>query len=108
MFNYFSINIIIVYRVTYCTFQIRAREAWDHILSLFMVLAGPLPVDRLQSLVTLLSTQPQQPAPSSVLILSLFLSAAAFFQQSLNRSTEILQTVRQLFSPQKSVFSYFK
>ncbi|XP_026198037.1 Fanconi anemia group C protein isoform X2 [Anabas testudineus] len=71
----------------------RAREALDHLLSLFSVLAGPLPFDRLQSLVTLLSSQPQQPSPSSLLILNLLVGFAVFFQQSLNKSTEILQTV---------------
>lgn len=79
-----------------CMFQTRAREALDHLLFLFSVLAGPLPFDRLQSLVTLLSSQPQQPSPSSLLILNLLVGFAVFFQQSLNKSTEILQTVRQL------------
>ncbi|KAF3695678.1 Fanconi anemia group C protein [Channa argus] len=72
---------------------VRAKEAWDHLRSLFMVLAGPFPVDHLQSLVTLLSPQPQQPSLSSLLILNLLVSFAVFFQQSLKRSTEILLTV---------------
>ncbi|XP_044051850.1 Fanconi anemia group C protein isoform X2 [Siniperca chuatsi] len=72
---------------------VHAKEAWDHLHSLFLVLARPLPVDRLQSLVTLLSTQPQQPSLSPLLILNLLVNFAVFSQQWLSGSTEILQTV---------------
>ncbi|TMS04078.1 Fanconi anemia group C protein [Larimichthys crocea] len=72
---------------------VHAKEAWDHLRSLFSVVARPLPVDRLQSLVTLLSSQPQRPSASPLLILNLLVNFAVFFQQSLSGSTEILQTV---------------
>ncbi|XP_033475849.2 Fanconi anemia group C protein isoform X1 [Epinephelus lanceolatus] len=69
------------------------REVWDHLHSLFLVSACPLPVDRLQSLVTLLSTQPQQSSLSPLLILNLAVNFAVFVQQPLSGSTQILQTV---------------
>ncbi|KAM7017971.1 Fanconi anemia group C protein [Tautogolabrus adspersus] len=72
---------------------VRAKEAWDHLCLFFLVLPGPLPEERLQALVTLLSPQPQQPSPPTVLILSLLVNVAVFSQLSLNGSTEILQTV---------------
>ncbi|KAI3372760.1 hypothetical protein L3Q82_023221 [Scortum barcoo] len=72
---------------------VRAEEAWDHLRSLFWVLACSLPVDRLQSLVALLSPQPQQPSLSPLLIINLLVNAAVFSQQSLNGSTEVLRTV---------------
>ncbi|KAG8011932.1 Fanconi anemia group C protein-like protein, partial [Nibea albiflora] len=72
---------------------VHAKEAWDHLRSLFVAFARPPPVDRLQSLVTLLSSQPQRPSPSPLLILSLLVNFAVFFQQPLSGSTEILQTV---------------
>ncbi|XP_035847804.1 Fanconi anemia group C protein isoform X2 [Sander lucioperca] len=72
---------------------VRAKEAWHHLHSLFLVSARPLPVALLQSLVTLLSPQPQQPSLSPLLILKLLVNFAVFFQQSLSGSTEILQTV---------------
>ncbi|XP_035514595.1 Fanconi anemia group C protein [Morone saxatilis] len=74
---------------------VHAREAWDHLHSLFLALSRPLPADHLQSLVTLLSPQPQRPALSPLLILNLLVNFAVFFQQSLSGSTEILQTVRK-------------
>ncbi|KAK1892895.1 Fanconi anemia group C protein like [Dissostichus eleginoides] len=70
---------------------VHAKEAWDHLRSLF--LAHPLPVDRVQSLVTLLSPKPQPTSLSPFLILSLLVNFCVFFQQSLSGSTEILQTV---------------
>ncbi|XP_026177406.1 Fanconi anemia group C protein isoform X2 [Mastacembelus armatus] len=73
---------------------VHAKEVWDHLHSLFLALAHPLPVDRLQSLVTQLSPQPQQPQLSPLLILKLLVDFAVFFQQSLSISTEILQTSR--------------
>ncbi|XP_051806822.1 Fanconi anemia group C protein isoform X1 [Acanthochromis polyacanthus] len=63
-----------------------AREAWEHLRSVFSVSARP-PIDRLQSLVTL----PSSPAP--LLTLSLLVNFAVFCQQPLSVSTEILQTV---------------
>ncbi|KAM9360479.1 Fanconi anemia group C protein [Symphorus nematophorus] len=73
---------------------VRAKEAWDHLRSLFLVSARPVPVDRLQSLVSLLSSpQSQQPSLSPLLILNLLVNCAVFFQQSLSGSTEILQAV---------------
>ncbi|XP_038558540.1 Fanconi anemia group C protein [Micropterus salmoides] len=72
---------------------VHAKEAWDHLRSLSLVLARPVPVDRLQSLVTLLSPQPQQPSLSPLLILNLLVNLAVFSEQSLSGSTEILQTV---------------
>nr|XP_046243666.1 Fanconi anemia group C protein isoform X2 [Scatophagus argus] len=74
---------------------VHAKEAWDHLRSLFLVSSRPLPVDRLQSLVSLLTPQPQQPSQSPLLILNLVVNFAVFFQQSLNGSAEILQTVRK-------------
>ncbi|XP_037634921.1 Fanconi anemia group C protein isoform X3 [Sebastes umbrosus] len=72
---------------------VHAKEARDHLHSLFLVIARPLPVDRLQSLVTLLSPQPQQSSLSPLLILNLLVNFAVFFQQTLSGSTEILRTV---------------
>ncbi|KAK5871052.1 hypothetical protein PBY51_003954 [Eleginops maclovinus] len=72
---------------------VHAKEAWDHLRSLFSFLAHPFPVDRVQSLITLLSLKPQQTSPSPFLILKLLLNFCVFSQQSLNGSSEILQTV---------------
>uniref|UniRef100_G3NVE5 FA complementation group C n=2 Tax=Gasterosteus aculeatus aculeatus TaxID=481459 RepID=G3NVE5_GASAC len=72
---------------------VRGKEAWDHLHSLFSVLDPPLPIDLLQSLVTLLSPQPQPPPLSPLLTLNLFVNFAVFLQQSLSASTEIVQMV---------------
>ncbi|XP_031712476.1 Fanconi anemia group C protein isoform X1 [Anarrhichthys ocellatus] len=72
---------------------VHGKEAWDHLHSLFLLSARPLPVDRLQSLVTLLSPQSQQPSLSPLLTLNLLVHFAVFLQQSLSAATEILQTV---------------
>ncbi|XP_068422410.1 Fanconi anemia group C protein isoform X2 [Clinocottus analis] len=72
---------------------VHGKEAWDHLRSLFLMSARPLPVDRLQPLVTLLSPQPQQPALSPLLILNLFLNCAVFLQQTPSAAAEIIQTV---------------
>ncbi|KAL6114034.1 fancc [Pungitius sinensis] len=72
---------------------VRCREAWDHLHSLFLVLARPLPVDRLHSMVTLLSPQPQPSSLSPFLTLNLLVNFAVFLQQSLSASTEIVQMV---------------
>ncbi|KAM7391445.1 hypothetical protein PAMP_022134 [Pampus punctatissimus] len=72
---------------------VRAKEAWDHLHDFFLVLACPPPVDRLQSLVALLSPHPQQTSLAPLLILDLLVNFAVFSQLSLSGSTEILQTV---------------
>ncbi|XP_029365659.1 Fanconi anemia group C protein isoform X2 [Echeneis naucrates] len=72
---------------------VHVKEVWDHLRSLFSISAHPFPVDYLQSLVTMLSPQPQQPSASPLLILSLLVNFAVFSQQSLSGSTRILQTV---------------
>ncbi|KAM7416045.1 hypothetical protein PAMA_018223 [Pampus argenteus] len=72
---------------------VRAKEAWDHLHNFFLVLSCPPPVDRLQSLVALLSPQPQQTSLAPLLILDLLVNFAVFSQLSLSGSTEILQTV---------------
>ncbi|XP_029999900.1 Fanconi anemia group C protein [Sphaeramia orbicularis] len=72
---------------------VRIKEAWDHLHSVFSVVGHPLPVDRLQSLAALLSSQPQLPSPAPVSILNLLVNSAVFSQQSLNASTEIFHTV---------------
>ncbi|KAG7223377.1 hypothetical protein INR49_032204 [Caranx melampygus] len=72
---------------------VRVQEAWDHLRSLFSDLTRPPPVDHLQSVVTLLSPQPQQPSASPLLFLSLLVNFAVFSQQSLSGSTQILQMV---------------
>ncbi|XP_068560292.1 Fanconi anemia group C protein isoform X2 [Cebidichthys violaceus] len=72
---------------------VHGKEAWDHLRSLFLASARPLPVDRLQSLVALLSPQSQQPSLSPSLTLNLLVHFAVFLQQSPSASTDILQTV---------------
>uniref|UniRef100_UPI003AACBBFA Fanconi anemia group C protein n=1 Tax=Centroberyx gerrardi TaxID=166262 RepID=UPI003AACBBFA len=72
---------------------VNAREAWDRLRSLFLLLAPPLPPDRLQSLVELLSPRPQQPCLAPLLVLSLLVNFAVFSQKSLSEPTEILWTV---------------
>ncbi|XP_034727517.1 LOW QUALITY PROTEIN: Fanconi anemia group C protein [Etheostoma cragini] len=72
---------------------VRAEDAWHHLHSLFLASARPLPGAVLQSLVTLLSPQPQQPSLSPYVVLKLLVNFAVFFHQPLSGSTEILQTV---------------
>ncbi|XP_069034314.1 Fanconi anemia group C protein [Embiotoca jacksoni] len=72
---------------------VRANEVWNHLHTLFSVLPRPLPFDRLQSLVTLLLPQPQQPSLAPLLGLDLLVSFAVFCQLPPSDSTEILQTV---------------
>ncbi|XP_076021215.1 Fanconi anemia group C protein [Genypterus blacodes] len=69
---------------------VRAREALSHLQGLFTAATHPLPVSRLQSLVELLSPDPQQP---SVLIISLLVNFAIFSQLPQSGSTELLQKV---------------
>ncbi|KAM6931371.1 Fanconi anemia group C protein [Xenentodon cancila] len=71
----------------------KAKEAWDHLHALCFVLVRPLPVHRLQSLVTLVSPQAQQTSPAPSLTLSLLVHFAAFCQRPLRDSVELLQTV---------------
>ncbi|XP_068617090.1 Fanconi anemia group C protein [Brachionichthys hirsutus] len=72
---------------------VRAKEAWHHMHSAFLVSVHPPPVDGLQSLAALFSPHPQQQSPSPLSILNLIVNFAAFARQSLSASTEILQTV---------------
>ncbi|XP_034398532.1 Fanconi anemia group C protein isoform X2 [Cyclopterus lumpus] len=72
---------------------VHGKEAWDQLHSLFLTSARPLPVDRLQPLVALLSPQSQQPSLSPLLILNLVVNCAVFLQQTLSASTELIQTV---------------
>ncbi|KAM8887309.1 Fanconi anemia group C protein isoform 2-T2 [Spinachia spinachia] len=69
---------------------VRGQEAWDHLHYLF--LARPFPIDRLQSLVTLLSPQPQPPSLSPSVTLDLLVNFAVF-HHSPSASTEIVQMV---------------
>ncbi|AWP07292.1 putative Fanconi anemia group C protein isoform 2 [Scophthalmus maximus] len=71
---------------------VHAKDAWDRLHTLFSVSTSP-PFDRLQSLVTLLSPQPQQPSLSPSFILGLSVNFAVFSQQPLSGSTQVLQTV---------------
>ncbi|XP_030593677.1 Fanconi anemia group C protein [Archocentrus centrarchus] len=71
----------------------RAKEAWKDIYALFSVAAHPLPSDRVQSLVTLVSPQPEQQSLAPLLTVSLLVNVAVFCQLPLSGSTEILQTV---------------
>ncbi|XP_008282273.1 Fanconi anemia group C protein [Stegastes partitus] len=70
---------------------VRAREAWEHLHSLSS--ARPRPRERLQALVTLLSSQPQPPSLAPSLTLSLLVHFAVFCQLPLSASAEDLQTV---------------
>ncbi|XP_041793135.1 Fanconi anemia group C protein [Chelmon rostratus] len=72
---------------------VQARDVLDCLHSLFLVLAPPLPADRLQALVARLSPQPQQPSLSPSLILNLLVNFAVFFQRPLSASPDILQAV---------------
>ncbi|XP_053182082.1 Fanconi anemia group C protein [Scomber japonicus] len=72
---------------------VRAKDAWNHLCPLFSVLACPPPIDHLQSLVALLSPNPQQPSLTPLSVLDLLVNFAVFSQKSLSGSTEILQTV---------------
>ncbi|KAM9742960.1 Fanconi anemia group C protein [Menidia menidia] len=71
----------------------KAKAAWDHLHAISSDLNDPLPVDRLQSLIALLSPQPQMPPPASSLILSLVVEFAVFCQLPLRAATDILKTV---------------
>ncbi|XP_072243841.1 Fanconi anemia group C protein [Leuresthes tenuis] len=71
----------------------QANEAWDHLHTVFSALTDPLPVGRLQSLISLLSAQRQMPSLASLLTLNLLIDFAVFCQLPLSNSTEILKTV---------------
>uniref|UniRef100_A0AAZ1WY03 FA complementation group C n=1 Tax=Oreochromis aureus TaxID=47969 RepID=A0AAZ1WY03_OREAU len=71
----------------------RAKEAWNHIRTLFSGAAHPLPSDRLQSLVTLVSPQPEQQSLAPSLTVSLLVNVAVFCQLSPSGSAEVLQAV---------------
>ncbi|XP_015251318.1 PREDICTED: Fanconi anemia group C protein isoform X1 [Cyprinodon variegatus] len=65
---------------------VQAKAAWDQLYSIFSVGAHPLPADRLQPLLSLLSSRPQQ---LSLITLHLLVSFAVFGQLPLSTSTEI-------------------
>ncbi|XP_061881720.1 Fanconi anemia group C protein [Entelurus aequoreus] len=73
------------------------KEAWDHLHHLFFTvpaLAHPLlPVERLHSLLVLISPCTQRPSAAPLLIVDLVVNCAVFSQQSLSVSTEIVRTV---------------
>uniref|UniRef100_H3DJQ7 FA complementation group C n=1 Tax=Tetraodon nigroviridis TaxID=99883 RepID=H3DJQ7_TETNG len=71
---------------------VHAREALDHLRALFSALNPPLPVGSLQSVMTLLSPQQQQPS-SALLTVNLLVNFAVFSRQTLSGSAEILHTV---------------
>ncbi|XP_061585335.1 Fanconi anemia group C protein [Cololabis saira] len=71
----------------------KAKEAWDHLHTLCCGSVRPLPVQRLQSLVTLVSPQAQPTSPAPSLTFSLLVHFAAFCQLPLRDSVELLQTV---------------
>lgn len=68
---------------------------WEHLRSLFLVLAPPLPADRLQSLVDLLLARLQQTSLAPLLVLSLLVNLAVFSENPLSGAREILRTVRR-------------
>ncbi|XP_005722434.1 Fanconi anemia group C protein [Pundamilia nyererei] len=71
----------------------RAKEAWNHIRTLFSGAAHPLPSDRLQSLGTLVSPQPEQQSFAPSLTVSLLVNVAVFCQLPPSGSAEVLQAV---------------
>lgn len=78
--------------------QARAKEAWNHIRTLFSGAAHPLPSDRLQSLGTLVSPQPEQQSFAPSLTVSLLVNVAVFCQLPPSGSAEVLQAVRKTVS----------
>ncbi|KAM3867458.1 Fanconi anemia group C protein [Diretmus argenteus] len=72
---------------------VNAREAWDHLRSIFLIPAPSPPADRLQSLVELLSPHPQQLSLAPVLVLSLLVNFSVFSLNPLS-GPEIVWTVR--------------
>ncbi|XP_035642013.1 Fanconi anemia group C protein isoform X2 [Oncorhynchus keta] len=74
---------------------VAAREVWDHLRSLFLLSAPPLPADRLQSLAELMSAVPQQPSLDSLLVVSLLGNFAVFSHNPLSGAREILRMVVQ-------------
>uniref|UniRef100_A0A3Q4H4R7 FA complementation group C n=1 Tax=Neolamprologus brichardi TaxID=32507 RepID=A0A3Q4H4R7_NEOBR len=76
----------------------QAKEAWNHIRTLFSGAAHPLPSDRLQSLDTLVSPQPEQQSLAPSLTVSLLVNVAVFCQLPPSGSAEVLQAVRKTVS----------
>ncbi|XP_042075425.1 Fanconi anemia group C protein isoform X1 [Haplochromis burtoni] len=74
----------------------RAKEAWNHIRTLFSGAAHPLPSDRLQSLGTLVSPQPEQQSFAPSLTVSLLVNVAVFCQLPPSGSAEVLQASVQV------------
>uniref|UniRef100_A0A8K9XIY9 FA complementation group C n=1 Tax=Oncorhynchus mykiss TaxID=8022 RepID=A0A8K9XIY9_ONCMY len=74
---------------------VAAREVWDHLRSLFLLSAPPLPADRLQSLAELMSAVPQQPSLDSLLVVSLLGNFAVFSHNPLSGAREIVRMVVQ-------------
>uniref|UniRef100_A0A8C7RPQ2 FA complementation group C n=1 Tax=Oncorhynchus mykiss TaxID=8022 RepID=A0A8C7RPQ2_ONCMY len=72
---------------------VAAREVWDHLRSLFLLSAPPLPADRLQSLAELMSAVPQQPSLDSLLVVSLLGNFAVFSHNPLSGAREIVRMV---------------
>ncbi|XP_047236292.1 Fanconi anemia group C protein isoform X3 [Girardinichthys multiradiatus] len=79
---------------------VQAKAVWDHLNSLFSVVAHPLPADQLQSLISLLPPKPQQPALAASLTLNLLVNFAVFGKLPLGTSTEIMQQVVDQFGLQ--------
>ncbi|XP_010874433.2 Fanconi anemia group C protein isoform X2 [Esox lucius] len=72
-----------------------AREAWDHLMSLFLVSAPPLPADQLQSLAKL-SASPEQGSLASLLVINLLVNFAVFSHNTLiDAAKEIVSNVVQ-------------
>ncbi|CAB1320053.1 unnamed protein product [Coregonus sp. 'balchen'] len=74
---------------------VAARAVWDHLRSLFLLSAPPLPADQLQLLVELMSAVPQQPSLDSLLVASLLVNFAVFSHNPLSGAREIVHMVVQ-------------
>ncbi|KAJ7993968.1 hypothetical protein DPEC_G00261070 [Dallia pectoralis] len=66
-----------------------AREAWNHLMSLFLLSALTLPSERLQSLAKLMSARPEQGSLASLLVVSLLVNFAVFSHKPLIDAKEI-------------------
>ncbi|XP_041854943.1 Fanconi anemia group C protein isoform X2 [Melanotaenia boesemani] len=71
----------------------QAKEVLGQLHTLSSVLSRPLPVDRLQSSIGLLSAQPQQQSLAPSLTLDLLVNFVVFCRLPLSDSAKILQTV---------------
>uniref|UniRef100_A0A3B5L8Q3 FA complementation group C n=1 Tax=Xiphophorus couchianus TaxID=32473 RepID=A0A3B5L8Q3_9TELE len=77
---------------------VQAKAAWDHLYSLFSIVAHLLPADHLQSFISLLAPKPQQPSLAPSLTLNLLVNFATFGQLPQSISAEITQKVSKLSS----------